>query len=158
VKKSREIVLILDNIRSAENVGSIFRTGDAIGVQKIFLTGVTPSPIDRFGRARKDISKSALGAEKSISWEYFEKTSDVVKKLKKEEFFIVAIEQDTKSLDYKKIKPKHKTCLIFGNEVSGINREILGMADKIAEIKMRGMKESLNVSVSAGVALYRLFD
>jgi tRNA G18 (ribose-2'-O)-methylase SpoU len=158
VKKSREIVLILDNIRSAENVGSIFRTGDAIGVQKIFLTGMTPSPIDRFGRVRKDISKSALGAEKNISWEYFEKTSDVVKKLKKEGFFIVAIEQDTKSLDYKKIKPKHKTCLIFGNEVSGINREILGMADKIAEIKMRGMKESLNVSVSAGVALYRLFD
>jgi tRNA G18 (ribose-2'-O)-methylase SpoU len=158
VKKSREIVLILDNIRSAENVGSIFRTGDAIGVQKIFLTGMTPSPIDRFGRVRKDISKSALGAEKNISWEYFEKTSDVVKKLKKEGFFIVAIEQDTKSLDYKKIKPKHKTCLIFGNEVSGIDKKILGMVDEIAEIKMRGTKESLNVSVSAGVALYRLFD
>ncbi len=157
MKKSREIVLILDNIRSAENVGSIFRTGDAIGVQKIFLTGVTPSPIDRFGRVRKDISKSALGAEKSISWEYFEKTSDVVKKLKKEEFFIVAIEQDTKSLDYKKIKPKHKTCLIFGNEVSGIDKKILGMADEIAEIKMFGLKESLNVAVSSGIVLYRFF-
>lgn len=157
MKKSREIVLILDNIRSAENVGSIFRTGDAIGVKKIFLTGVTPSPIDRFGRARKDISKSALGAEKSISWEYFEKTSDVVKKLKKEEFFIVAIEQDTESLDYKKIKPKHKTCLIFGNEVSGIDKKILDMADEIAEIKMFGLKESLNVAVSSGIVLYRFF-
>ncbi|MEK7567680.1 MAG: TrmH family RNA methyltransferase [Patescibacteria group bacterium] len=160
----KEICLILDNIRSAENVGSIFRTSDAVGVSKIFLIGITPCPIDRFGRERKDIAKSALGAEKTIEWEYRKNAVQLLRELKKRKFLIIALEQDEKALDYKKISArggpaygwKGRTALIIGNEVTGISKEILKMSDCVVEIPMKGKKESLNVSVATGVALYRL--
>ena len=150
--------LILHNIRSAQNVGSIFRTADACGISKIFLSGYTPKPIDRFGREVKAISKTALGAEKNIPWGYYPQIGLVMKKLKKEGVEIIAIEQDEKSVDYKKLKLKKDTAFILGNEVKGISKQLLSKCDKIAEIPMKGKKESLNVSVTAGVFLFRVLN
>lgn len=150
-------VVVLDNIRSIYNVGSIFRTSDALGIDKIFLCGVTPAPTDRFGRARKDLAKVALGAEKDIAWEYISSTKEIIKKLKKEGFQIIAVEQDKKSVDFKKVKPKYPVAVVMGNEVVGIDKKILTLCDVIAEIPMIGNKESLNVSVSFGIVGYRIF-
>ncbi len=151
---NKEVVVILHNVRSVYNVGSVFRTSDAIGVSKIYLTGYTPTPLDRFARERKDVAKSALGAQKSVEWEHFKNVSCVFKKLKKKEFEIVAVEQSKKSIDYKEYKPKRKMVFIFGNEVRGVSKQLLSKCDKIIEIPMKGKKESLNVSVSAGVILF----
>ena len=108
----RKVVVVLDNIRSVYNVGSIFRTADGFGVSKIYLCGTTPEPIDRFGRARKDIAKVALGAEQSVEWEYFEKTTDVISKLKKEGVEIVAVEQADNSVSYKENKVSDNVALM----------------------------------------------
>ncbi len=158
MEKSNKAVVILHNIRSVYNVGSVFRTADAVGVSKIYLTGYTPTPLDRFGRERKDVAKSALGAQKSMEWEYVKSISSVVKKLKKGQFEIVAVEQSPQSVDYKKLKSKQKVAFVFGNEVRGVSKSLLEKCDKIIEIPMRGEKESLNVSVSAGVVLFRALD
>jgi len=152
------ITMVLDNVRSVHNVGSIFRTSDALGVNKIFLCGCTPTPKDRFGRERKDLAKVALGAEKNIEWEYFKTTEEAVKKLKKEKFQIIALEQSENSIDYKKVKTKNKAAIILGEEVHGLNKNVLDLADVVMEIPMRGIKESLNVSVSFGVAAFRIFN
>ncbi len=150
--------LILHNVRSEYNVGSIFRTADGVGVSKIFLAGYTPAPIDKFGRPVKEISKTALGAEKTIPWEQEKNISKLLKNLKKQKFQIIAIEQAKNSVDYKKIKPKFPVAFILGNEVKGISKSVLNLCDVIAEIPMKGKKESLNVSVSAGVALFRILN
>ena len=155
MKKINRIV-ILDNIRSVYNVGSIFRTSDALGVDKIYLCGCTPTPTDRFGRARKDLAKVALGAEKDIAWEYIKETKEIIKKLKKDGFQIIAVEQDKKSVNFKKIMPKYPVGIVMGNEVGGIDKITLGLCDLIAEIPMVGDKESLNVSVSFGIAGYQI--
>jgi len=161
VKKIKKVV-ILDNIRSVYNVGSIFRTADALGVDKIYLCGCTPTPIDRFGRARKDLAKVALGAEKDIVWEYVKETKDIIKKLKKDlpaqagGFQIIAVEQDKKSINFKKIVAKYPVAIVMGNEVGGIDKKTLDLCDLIAEIPMVGNKESLNVSVSFGIAGYQI--
>jgi tRNA G18 (ribose-2'-O)-methylase SpoU len=152
------ICLILHNIRSNHNVGSIFRTADAVGVSKIYLDGYTPAPIDRFGREVGEISKTALGAEKNIEWEKTDNIFDLIKKLKKEKFLIIGVEQSKKSVDYKKVEIKKKVAFIFGNEVDGLSNEILNECDIVAEIPMKGKKESLNVSVSAGVVLFRVLN
>jgi len=157
-KSELEIIAVLDNIRSVHNVGSIFRTSDALGINKIFLCGCTPTPKDRFGRERKDLAKVALGAEKSIEWEYFKTTEEAIKKLKKEKFQIIALEQSENSIDYKKVKAKNKIAIILGEEVHGLNKKVLDLADVVMEIPMRGIKESLNVSVSFGVAAFRIFN
>ncbi|MEA3399393.1 MAG: TrmH family RNA methyltransferase [Patescibacteria group bacterium] len=149
-------ILILPDIRSAQNVGAIFRTADAVGILKIYLTGYTPCPVDKFERKRKDISKAALGAEKTIPWEYKKSTSILINKLKKEKYTIIAIEQGDESVDYKKIPLKEKMVFIIGNEVKGLSKKILNKCDYIAEIPMKGQKESLNVSVATGVALFRI--
>lgn len=151
-----QIYLLLHNIRSTHNVGSIFRTADATGVKKIYISGYTPAPVDRFGRDRGDISKASLGAEKTVPWEQVENSVDLIKKLKKEKVEIVALEQSAKSVDYRKIKIKKKMLVILGNEVGGVEQEILNLCDQIVEIPMHGKKESLNVSVAAGVLLYSL--
>lgn len=156
MKKTKNNILILPDIRSALNVGAIFRTADAVGMSKIFLTGCTPRPSDKFGRIQKDIAKSALGAEKFISWEYKKSLSALISKLKKEGYFIIAIEQDKNSVDYKKVKLQEKNAFMVGTEVSGLSKKILNKCDVIAEIPMKGRKESLNVSVACGVALFRL--
>jgi len=155
-----EIIVILHNIRSIHNVGSIFRTSDAAGVSKIYLVGTTPTPLDRFGFPRKDLAKVALGAEKDIPWEYSGDTLEVIKKLREKDFKIVSLEQDKKSTPYTDIKKLglEKIALILGDEVNGIGQEILDGSDVIAEIPMSGKKESLNVSVSFGIAVYDLIQ
>lgn len=154
----KQAIVILDNIRSKQNVGSIFRTADCAGVSKIYLCGTTPAPIDRFGRGVKEIVKTALGAEKTIEWKYAKSTRTVLKKLKKSGFQIIAIEQNKNSLDYKKIKPKFPVAFVVGNEVTGIKKSVLKLCDTIAEIPMRGKKESLNVSVAFGAAVLRILN
>ncbi len=156
MKKNQENILILNDIRSVENVGAIFRTADAAGIDKIYLTGYTPTPLDRFGRKRGDLAKSALGAEEFVSWGQVKSVSSLLLKLKKENFLIVAIEQDKKSVDYKKVKLKNKNAFIVGTEVTGIPKNILEKCDVVAEIPMRGKKESLNVSVALGISLFRI--
>lgn len=158
INKQPEISVILENIRSAHNVGSIFRTSDAVGVSKIFLCGYTPAPQDRFGRVRSDIAKVALGAEKTIPWESVESAIKLIKDLQKSGAHVVAIEQAPSSISIKKIKLKPKTVFVFGNETDGLPKNILKICDEIAEIPMRGKKESLNVSVSVAIALYLTTD
>lgn len=151
-------ILILPDIRSAENVGAIFRTADAVGMDKIYLVGITPAPKDRFGRDRSDIAKSALGAEKSMAWEQKENLRELISELKNEGYKIIAIEQDENSVDYKEVKIGEKNAFVLGEEVKGIPKDILAMCDAIAEIPMKGEKESLNVSVSFGVAIFRILN
>ncbi len=152
------IYLLLDNIRSVHNVGSIFRTAEAAGVAKIYCCGTTPSPLDRFGRKRKDLAKVSLGAEDMVAWEYSEDPMVVVKKLKKQGFQIVSIEQASNSSDYHEVRLKGKVLFILGNEVGGVSKDLLNVSDVIAEIPMKGKKESLNVSVAAGIALFRICE
>jgi len=154
--KKKEVILIIHNVRSAYNVGSIFRTAETAGINEIYLTGYTPAPVDKFGRGRKDIAKVSLGAEKIIPWKKFSKIREVLIKFKKENYFIVAIEQSKNSFDYKKVKPRQKTVFIVGNEIKGLDQKILNKCEVIAEIPMKGKKESLNVAVSVGIALFRI--
>jgi len=163
--KNQENILIMHNIRSVENVGAMFRTADAAGINKIYLTGYTPAPLDRFGRKRGDLAKSALGAEEFVSWEQKKNASSLIAKLKSEGFFIVGVEQDKKSVDYKKISTRggpafdwKKLAFVVGAEVTGIPKHVLEKCDIIAEIPMRGQKESLNVSVALGIALFRILN
>jgi tRNA G18 (ribose-2'-O)-methylase SpoU len=154
--KHQQNILILHDIRSVENVGAMFRTADAAGIDKIYLTGYTPTPLDRFGRKRGDLAKSALGAEEFVKWEYKKMVCPVIAKLKREGFKVIAIEQDKNSIDYKKVKLQNKNAFLVGAEVTGIPKNILKKCDIIAEIPMRGRKESLNVSVALGIALFRM--
>lgn len=152
------ISLILHDIRSAHNVGAIFRTADTAGVKKVWLTGYTPAPQDKFERVNKAIAKTALGAEQTVAWEKCESIFDLIFKLKADSWQLIALEQDEKSVDYKTIKPAGDIALILGNEVGGIAPEILEKCDQIIQIPMRGTKESLNVATAAGIALFRLLD
>ena len=153
---SKSAILILPDIRSALNVGALFRSSDAVGIDKIFLTGYTPCPTDSFGRIQKDIQKSALGAESWIDWEYKKTLLPLIKKLKRESYNIVALEQDKRSVDYRKFKTFKKIAFIIGSEVEGLDKKILDQCDSILEIPMYGKKESLNVSVATGIALFRI--
>ena len=152
----KDVVLILDNIRSVHNVGSIFRTAETAGVSKVYCLGTTPTPLDRFSQKRKDFAKVALGAEDLVSWEYLETGEATIRKLKKDGFQILALEQDQNSINYKKIKLGKKIALIVGNEVGGVSKSLLKLVDQIAEIPMKGKKESLNVSVATGIMLFEL--
>ncbi len=154
IKENQKNIVILHDIRSVENVGAMFRTADAAGIDKIYLTGYTPAPLDRFGRKRGDLAKSALGAEEFVAWEQKKSVLSLLAKLRQEKYLIIGIEQDKKSIDYKKVKLKQKNAFIVGTEVTGIPKNILQKCDIIAEIPMRGKKESLNVSVALGVALF----
>jgi tRNA G18 (ribose-2'-O)-methylase SpoU len=155
-KAEKEIAVLLHDIRSTHNVGSIFRTADTLGVNKIYISGYTPTPLDKFDRPRKDIAKVALGAEKTISWEYVEDPKKLLKKLSRNDFQIIGVEQSENSIDYKKVKVENKALFIVGNEVSGMENDILKLCDIVAEIPQRGEKESLNVSVAFGVAMFRM--
>ena len=151
-------VTVLDNLRSVYNVGSIFRTANACGVEKIFLCGTTPTPLDKKGERRKDFAKVALGAEDTVAWEYFGSTYDCVSKLKNEGYYILAIEQDDTSVDYKEvnIEEKDNVAIIVGNEVDGITQDVIEISDVTVEIPMLGTKESLNVTIAFGIAAYRI--
>ncbi len=154
---AKSYILILPDIRSAINIGSIFRTADAVGISKIYLTGFTPRPTDQFGRIQSDIAKSALGAETWIPWEYKKTLVPLINSLKKEGYVVIAVEQDERAIDYRKIKTTDKVAIIMGPEVTGLPKKILNKCDSIVEIPMYGKKESLNVSVACGIALFRMF-
>lgn len=149
------VYLILHDIRSAQNVGSLFRTADAAGVSKIFLTGYTPAPLDRFKRPVKEIAKTALGAEHSVPWEKLT-LEECRKKLATEGVYLVGIEQTEDSVSYRKVVPTFPLAFLLGNEVSGLSPEALALCDVVAEIPMRGKKESLNVAVAGGIALFEI--
>ena len=151
-QKWQEIYLILHNIRSAYNVGSIFRTADAAGIEKIYVCGYSPIPNDN------KVAKTALGAEKSVPWKYCKQTWRLLEKLKKEGVQIVALEQTKKSVDYRRFRPRFPTALAVGNEVRGLSKKILKYADKIIAIPMYGKKESLNVAVAAGIAVFKIIE
>ncbi|HEV8677376.1 MAG TPA: TrmH family RNA methyltransferase [Candidatus Paceibacterota bacterium] len=152
------MILILHNIRSVHNVGSIFRTADGAGISRIILSGYTPAPLDRFNLPRKDFAKVSLGVEKTIPWVQTKTFGAAVKLLKKENYFIAAIEQDKNSTPlFDFTPPKNRPlALVLGNEVRGISPSSLKLCDAILEIPMRGKKESLNVSVTAGIAMFSL--
>lgn len=151
-----EVAVLLHDIRSVHNVGSIFRTADAAGVTHIYMSGHTPLPVDRFGRARKDLAKVALGAEQTIKWEETADPAALVTQLKSDGYRVIGIEQDDRAQDYKKISVTGKVLFLVGNEVDGMPADLLDLCDDIAEIPMRGGKESLNVSVAFGIALFRM--
>src|SRR3989344_1025155 len=151
----QQVAVLLHNIRSAHNVGSIFRTADAAGVSRIFFSGYTPQPVDRFGRARKEIGKTALGAEQSLAWSYRRTPIPLIKKLKAEGFTIVGVEQDPRSRDYHSFIADTQTLFVFGNEVRGLSKTLRDACDILLEIPMRGKKESLNVAVAAGIILFQ---
>lgn len=155
-KENKKNILILHNIRSVSNVGAMFRTADAAGINKIYLTGYTPAPLDRFGRKRKDLAKSALGAENFVMWESKKSLPALMRTLRRGKFLIVGIEQAKNSIDYKEVGLKNKNAFIVGAEVAGIPKNVLEKCDIVAEIPMRGKKESLNVSVALGVVLFRI--
>lgn len=150
------LILILNNIRSAYNVGAIFRTADAVGVKEIYLVGYTPAPLDRFGRPVKQIAKTALGAEQTIPWTKAATVGEVIVKLQAAGYRIIALEQSVQSADYRQVKLIGPTAVILGNEVDGLPAQLLKDCDVVAQIAMRGKKESLNVSVAAGIFLFAL--
>jgi tRNA G18 (ribose-2'-O)-methylase SpoU len=151
-KKSKKnpIVLVLDNVRSMNNVGSAFRTGDAFLIEKIYLCGITAKPPHR------EINKTALGATETVAWEHFENTSDAVERLKKEGYTIMSVEQAEDSLSLENFTPNsdEKYAFVFGNEVYGVEQEVVDKSDYCLEIPQFGTKHSLNISVSIGVVLW----
>ena len=151
--KNNCFVLILDNIRSLYNVGAIFRIADGAGIDKIYLGGI--SGWQKNGLNPK-LKKTALGAEESVAWGHHWQIWRIIDELKKDGFQIVALEQTAKSINYLKFKPKFPLALIIGNEKRGVSPGLLKRADKIIELPMSGKKESLNVAVAAGIAIYEL--
>lgn len=147
------LIIIADNVRSMHNVGSIFRTSDAFLVEKIYLCGITPTPPHR------EIQKTALGATESVDWQYAESTIEVVYQLKKEGWTILALEQTTNSvmLDELKVEKGEKIAIVLGNEVEGIDQEVINLCDKAVEIPQFGTKHSFNVSVSCGIMLWQVY-
>jgi 23S rRNA (guanosine2251-2'-O)-methyltransferase len=148
------LVVVLDNIRSCNNTGSVFRTSDALLVEKIYLCGITATP------PNKEIHKTALDAEKSVSWEYYEKTEDAVSKLKSEGFTVFAVEQVENSILLPDFHPdkNEKIALVFGNEVKGVQQKVVNLCHGALEIPQYGIKHSFNVSVSAGIVLWDIFQ
>lgn len=143
--------ILLDNIRSILNVGAIFRTCDGAGFDCLYLTGFTPVP------PRKEISKTAIGAEKWIDWEYYEDPEEILAKLQSQGVLIIVLEQDERSIDFRDSSlPKDRDiCIVVGNEIEGVSKKILEMADYHVEIPMLGKKQSLNVATAAGILMYR---
>ena len=150
--KNKSFYLIAHNIRSLYNVGTMFRTADALGVDQLFLTGYTGQP------PRKEISKVALGAEDVVPWKHYKSTTHLIKKLKKEGVDIIALERNDQSIDYLDFKPKFPVALILGHEVDGVSSQLLKQADKIVSLPMNGIKESLNVGVAMAVAAYHIIS
>ena len=148
------LVVVLDNVRSMHNVGSVFRTSDAFLIERLILCGYTPQPPHR------DINKTALGATETITWQYAATTKEALQQLKNEGYQIAAIEQTTNSISLPDFhwEIKHPLAVIFGNEVEGVSDEVLSICDASIEIPQLGMKHSLNISVAAGIVLYKLAE
>jgi len=148
------IIVVLDNIRSMHNIGSVFRTSDAFRVEKIYLCGITACPPNR------EIQKTALGATESVCWQYFKNTLDAVEELKQNDVLILSVEQVEKSVNLLDFMPppNKKIALVFGNEVKGVDQEVVNISDYCVEIPQFGTKHSFNVSVTAGIVLWELFN
>lgn len=144
------LTVLLNNIRSLYNVGSIFRTADGIGVEKLWLCGITGCPPDN------QISKTALGAEKKVSWEYRQKAGSVLRELKARSYQIILLEQLAESIPYQSYEPEAPVCLVVGNEISGVSDELITLCDQTIEIEMAGLKNSLNVAVAFGIVGYHI--
>lgn len=153
---SKQMIVVLDTIRSAYNVGAIFRTCDGAGVQAVWLTGYTPAPTDRFGRQQPEIHKTSVGASQTVPWVQY-KQVELIKELRiyqQQGFVVVAVEQTDTAVSLPIWQVPEKVIYIFGNEIDGVAKELLAVADVDVDIPMYGQKESLNVSVSAGIILY----
>ncbi|MBI2448614.1 RNA methyltransferase [Candidatus Microgenomates bacterium] len=146
----KNLAVIAHNIRSLHNVGSIFRTAEGAGVDKIFLTGYTGRP------PRKEIAKVALGSEDRVPWEYTKDVGRLIGRLKGKGFQVVTLEQGRTAVDYKKYKPRGKIALIIGNEVRGVSKKLQELSDIVIEIPMLGDRRSLNVSVAFGIVAFHL--
>ena len=148
------LIVILDNIRSLNNIGSVFRTSDAFRIEKIYLCGITATP------PHKDIQKTALGSTESVDWEYAESSLALLKKLQSNDIQVLSIEQAEKATMLNEFTPKknQKYALVFGNEVKGVSQEVVNNSDQVIEIPQYGTKHSLNVSVSCGVVLWDVFS
>jgi len=144
------VIAVLENIRSAYNVGSVFRTADAFLIESIYITGYTAKP------PHKEITKTALGAQDTVDWRYFQTTKEAIEHLKENQYKVFAVEQVTYSISLEKIDilPVDRIAFIFGNEVSGVDQQIIALCDGCVEIPQFGMKHSLNISVAAGIVLW----
>ena len=147
------IIVVLDNVRSLNNIGSVFRTSDAFLIEKIYLCGISATP------PNKDIHKTALGATESVDWEYVEETLDIIKKLKTDNVKVLSIEQAENSTKLDTFLPKNdeKYAIVMGNEVKGVQQEVINASDFCIEIPQLGTKHSLNISVTTGVVIWDLF-
>lgn len=150
--EKQELVIVLDNIRSQSNTGSVFRTSDAYRIQKLFLCGITAVPPHR------EIQKTALGATESVAWEYFENTVDCIHQLKADGYYIISIEQTQQSIPLNTFSPNpnQKLAIVLGNEINGISEEVLSASDICIELPQFGTKHSLNISVCAGIVIWEL--
>jgi 23S rRNA (guanosine2251-2'-O)-methyltransferase len=151
----QETVVILHNIRSAHNVGAIMRTAEGAGVAMVYMTGYTPTPIDRFGKRNMDLAKTALGAEESLQWQRRAMLRTVIHALKKRGVRVVGVEQADTAIPIAKYARPVQVAYVFGNEVSGLTEREMGLCDELIELPMLGAKESLNVSAAAAIVLYR---
>ena len=145
--------VVLDNVRSLHNIGSVFRTADAFRLEGIILCGITATPPHR------EIHKTALGATESVSWEYREETVDAIRELKEKGYLIYSVEQTEGAvlLDQVQLSDKQKYALVFGHEIRGVDQEVVDISDKCIEIPQYGTKHSLNISVAAGIVIWELF-
>ena len=150
----QEVYVVLDNVRSAYNVGSIFRTAEGAGVKKIWLAGYTPAPRDRFGRVQPEIEKTSLGASTMLEWKVVDCLGNCIEILQADGVTVVAVEQTPSALPLAALPPVEKVAYVFGNEIVGIPPETCARCDYVVALPMMGQKESLNVSVAAGIVLY----
>jgi tRNA G18 (ribose-2'-O)-methylase SpoU len=151
--KKTPLIVVLDNVRSAQNVGSVFRTSDAFRLEKVFLCGITPAPPSR------EMNKTALGSTESVAWKYFSETKDCLKELINKGIECIAVEQTEKSEKLGNFKTEYakKYALVFGNEVEGVDQEVVNLCHKSLEIPQIGTKHSLNISVCAGITIWEFF-
>lgn len=160
----RNIVLVVHNVRSAHNVGSLLRTADGLGIEQVYLTGYTPFPVMKndprlphlVQKADRQIHKTALGAENLINWQHEPDIAKLVKDLVARGYSVAALEQTKKSINLSDFKPADRQVLIVGNEVGGLDKSVLEHCDQHVQIPMSGRKESFNVSIAAAIALYHL--
>ncbi|MBG39911.1 MAG: RNA methyltransferase [Flavobacteriales bacterium] len=151
-KKETSIIIILDNIRSLNNIGSIFRTSDAFNIDKIILCGICGKPPHR------EINKTALGATEFVNWEYYNDVKSPISKLINEGYEITSVEQTKRSINLTEYKPKNKVAYVFGNEVNGVSKKTLDSSNLIVEIPQFGNKKSMNVTVCAGIVLWDFYN